>query len=70
LLASTTRPAKASSAGFKTELFYPRTWRETTVEQFINTVNDYIQWYNTSRIRMSLGAKSPIQFRQTLGVAA
>jgi putative transposase len=67
-------PDNAACEGFfgrlKTELFYPRTWRETTIEQFINVVNDYIRWYNTSRIKMSLGAKSPIQYRQTLGLAA
>jgi transposase InsO family protein len=67
-------PDNAACEGFfgrlKTELFYPRTWRETTVEQFINIVNDYIQWYNTSRIKMSHGAKSRILYRQTLGLAA
>lgn len=30
--------------GLKTELFYPRDWRTTTVDQFIKVVDSYIRW--------------------------
>ncbi|MDB5939770.1 MAG: Integrase, catalytic region, partial [Polaromonas sp.] len=34
----------------KTELFYPRDWHATTLEQFIQSVDAYIRWYNEKRI--------------------
>lgn len=54
----------------KTELFYPRDWTATTVEQFVIEVDSYIRWYNEKRIKISLGALSPIEYRQRLGIAA
>ncbi|WP_228536293.1 IS3 family transposase, partial [Noviherbaspirillum malthae] len=35
----------------KTELFYPRNWHSTTIEQFIEVVDSYIRWYNEKRIK-------------------
>ncbi|MHB1452778.1 MAG: IS3 family transposase, partial [Saccharofermentanales bacterium] len=29
---------------------------------------EYIKWYNYKRIKMSLGGKSPIQYRTSLGL--
>lgn len=54
----------------KTELFYPRDWTATTVEQFVIEVDSYIRWYNEKRIKISLGSLSPIEYRQRLGIAA
>lgn len=54
----------------RTELFYPRDWRATTVDQFIEVVDSYIRWYNAKRIKVSLGSLSPIEYRQSLGIAA
>ncbi|MCH8530896.1 MAG: IS3 family transposase, partial [Saccharospirillum sp.] len=31
---------------------------------------EYIRWYNEARIKMSLGGISPIEYRQSLGIAA
>jgi putative transposase len=53
----------------KSALFYPRNRRNTTIEQFIDGVNRYIEWYNEKRIKLSLGARSPIEYRQHLGLA-
>ncbi len=64
-------PADASEGFFgrlKTELFYPRDWKTTTIEQFIKEVDNYIRWYNEKRIKMSLGARSPIEYRNSLGI--
>ncbi|HOV94971.1 MAG TPA: IS3 family transposase [Spirochaetales bacterium] len=36
----------------------------------IGTLDKYLQWYNTARIKMSLGGKSPVQYRLSLGFAA
>jgi transposase InsO family protein/transposase-like protein len=67
-------PDNAACEGFfgrlKTELFYPRDWRATTVDQFIEAVDSYIRWYNAKRIKVSLGSLSPIEYRQSLGIAA
>lgn len=67
-------PDNAACEGFfgrlKTELFYSREWRNTTIDQFIETVDSYIRWYNAKRINVSLGSLSPIEYRQSLGIAA
>lgn len=54
----------------KTEFFYPRRWAGFTMEQFIAELDGYIHWYNETRIKMSLGGKSPVEYRQSLGIAA
>ena len=53
----------------KTEFFYPRDWRAFSVAQFIDAVDAYIRWYNETRIKMSLGGRSPIEYRESLGLA-
>ena len=52
----------------KTEMFYPRDWRSTTIEQFIQALDSYIRWYNEKRIKPSLGYLSPIEYRESLGL--
>nr|WP_255378714.1 MULTISPECIES: IS3 family transposase [Acidovorax] len=49
---------------------YPRDRKGTTIEQFIEVVDSYIRWYNEKRIKISLGALSPIEYRVSLGLAA
>lgn len=67
-------PDNAACEGFfgrlKTELFYPRNWQATTIEQFIEAVDSYIRWYNEKRIKISLGSLSPVEYRESLGLAA
>jgi len=67
-------PDNAACEGFfgrlKTELFYPRDWRSTTIEQFIEVVDSYIRWYNEKRIKISLGSLSPIEYRESLELTA
>ena len=54
----------------KTELFYPRSWQCASIEQFIYAVDSYIRWYNQSRIKISIGALSPVEYRRSLGISA
>ncbi|KAF0284745.1 IS3 family transposase [Spiribacter roseus] len=54
----------------KVEFFYARQWTGTTMEQFIAERDAYVRWYNETRIKMSLGGRSPIEYRQALGIAA
>ena len=37
---------------------------------FINELNSYIDWYNTKRIKKSLGYMSPVEYRHSLGLSA
>ena len=66
-------PDNAACEGFfgrlKTELFYPRNWQETTIEEFIQIVDSYIHWYNEKRIKVSLGSLSPLEYRASLGIS-
>jgi len=66
-------PDNAACEGFfgrlKTEMIYPRDWKATTIEQFIEVVDSYIRWYNEKRIKISLGSRSPIEYRQSLGLS-
>lgn len=65
-------PDNAACEGFfgrlKTEMFYPRDWRSTTIAQFIEALDAYIRWYNEKRIKISLGYLSPIEYREHLGL--
>jgi transposase InsO family protein/transposase-like protein len=54
----------------KTEFFYPRQWAGVSIEEFVAKLDEYIRWYNETRIKMSLGGISPIEYRQSLGIAA
>ena len=67
-------PDNAACEGFfgrlKAELFYPRDWQATTIEQFIQVVHSNIRWYNEKRIKRSLGSLSPLEYRDSLGLTA
>jgi transposase InsO family protein len=66
-------PDNAACEGFfgrlKNELFYSRNWLCTTTEEFMVALDEYIRWYNEGRIKLSLGARSPIEYRRHLGIA-
>lgn len=54
-------PDNAACEGFfgrlKNEIFYNRNWNRITIEAFINTLDEYMHWYNEKRIKMSLGGQ-------------
>ena len=52
----------------KNEMFYGRDWAGITLEKFICFLDRYIRWYNEKRIKLSLGAMSPVKYRQHLGI--
>jgi transposase InsO family protein len=37
---------------------------------FIDKLDNYLRWYNEKRIKMSLGAMSPVDYRRSIGLAA
>lgn len=67
-------PDNAACEGFfgrlKSEMYYRRNWVDTTLDEFMRQLDSYIRWYNQHRIKLSLGALSPIEYRQRLGIAA
>ena len=54
----------------KNEMFYNRDWYDTSIQQFIGILNEYLIWYNDRRIKESLGYMSPREYRQSLGLVA
>jgi hypothetical protein len=42
----------------------------TSTEEFVATLDAYIRWYNDTRIKDSLGFRSPVEHRRDLGIAA
>ena len=67
-------PENAACEGFfgrlKNEMFYGRSWGGVPMDDFINEINGYIEWYNTKRIKQSLGYMSPVEYRHSLGLTA
>lgn len=66
-------PDNAACEGFfgrlKNELFYPRDWEATTIQQFVETVDSYLRGYNEKRIKISARSLSPFEYRVSLGLA-
>ena len=53
----------------KAEMYHGETF--TTVEEFTTAINDYIHWYNTTRVQQRLKGLTPMQYRsQTLEASA
>jgi transposase InsO family protein/transposase-like protein len=67
-------PDNAACEGFfgrlKNEMFYDEDWRDVTLHDFTNLLDEYIHWYNNERIKVSLGGMSPLAYRRSLGIAA
>lgn len=67
-------PDNSAYEGFfgrlKNEMFYGQSWKGITIESFMCELDEYLKWYNHSRIKMSLDGMSPILYRRSLGLAA
>ncbi len=67
-------PDNAACEGFfgrmKNEMFYHRRWVGVSLEDFCARIDQYITWYNEKRIKMSLGGRSPLEYRKALGLAS
>ena len=50
-------PDNSACEGFfgrmKNEMFYGLKWEDTSVDEFIQIVNDYMEWYREKRIKVS-----------------
>ena len=67
-------PDNAACEGFfgrlKNEMYYNRNWNDVSMHEFIELLDEYIQWYNEKRIKLSLGGLSPAEYRRSLRAAA
>ena len=67
-------PDNSAMEGFfgrmKVEMFYGRSWRGVSIEGFMDAVDAYIRWYNSDRIKVTLDGMSPVQYRESRGLAA
>ena len=54
----------------KNEMFYNRKWFGVSIAKFLDILNSYLHWYNEQRIKMSLGAMSPLEHWRSLNLAA
>jgi len=67
-------PDNSACEGFfgrlKNEMFYCRSWKGISIHQFVDELISYLRWYNEKRIKMSLGAMSPMDYRRSIGLAA
>jgi putative transposase len=52
----------------KTEFIYLHDWRAFTLAQFIDAVDAYIRLCSESRIKLSIGGRSPIEYRKSPGL--
>lgn len=68
LLTSRCINQRGAGQRIKNEMFYGRNWAGITLEKFICFLDWYIRWYNEKRIKLSLGAMSPVKYRQHLGI--
>ena len=67
-------PDNSACEGFfgrlKNEMFYNRSWIGVSINDFCAQLDDYIYWYNEKRIKISLGGRSPLDYRRSLGLAS
>ncbi|NLB21569.1 MAG: IS3 family transposase [Clostridium sp.] len=65
-------PDNSACEGFfgtiKQEMFYNRTWGNVSIENFVEYLNTYLEWYSNDRIKSSLNYMSPIEYRKSLGL--
>lgn len=54
----------------KNEFFHYRDWSGVSTEEFMERLDAWLRYYNDGRIKKSLGWKSPMQYRRSLGIAA
>lgn len=65
-------PDNAACEGFfgqmKNEMFYGRCWLGTTIQEFMQGVDNYLHWYREKRIKLGLGGMSPLEYRESHGI--
>lgn len=52
----------------KNEMFYGRNWNNISIKTFICILNDYMNWYSSKRLKITLDGLSPINYRKFKGL--
>ncbi len=67
-------PDNSECEGFfgrlKNKTFYDRTWSNEDRNELIKKFDECRYWYNKKRIKISLGAMSPLEYRRRLNLSA
>jgi putative transposase len=63
-------PCEGFFGHVKNEMFYGRSWAGVSIEEFIEILDRYLRWFYEKRIKISLGGRSPMEYRRSLGLAA
>ena len=65
-------PDNSACEGFfgrmKNEMYYGKCWNDVHADVFIKIIDDYMTWYRTKRVKISLGGMSPLEYRRSLGI--
>ena len=51
----------------KQEFYYPRDWSGTTVGEFMDELDRWMEWFRSGRISQRLGWLTPNEYRLSLG---
>ena len=66
-------PDNSACEGFfgrmKMEMYYGIKWDNIHAEEFIKIITDYMAWYRSERIKLTLGGQSPLEYRRSLGIS-
>ena len=54
----------------KVEMFKRGDWSTATLDDLEEAIHSYIKWYNARRRKRSLGGLSPMEYRESMGLAA
>ena len=46
----------------KNEMFYPYSWNNMSLKQFVDILDDYIHWYALKQIKLSLATSNPLEY--------
>lgn len=67
-------PYNAACEGFfgrlKNEFYYGESWIDVSVGDFVEQLDEYLEWYNHKRIKLSLGGVSMMKYRQSMNFVA
>lgn len=54
----------------KNEFFYDRDWKDVTIDEFVDLLDQCMRYYRDRRIKEPLGWMNPMQYRKSLGLVA
>ncbi len=61
-------PCEGFFGHVKNEMFHGRPWGGVSTEAFIKELDSYLRWFYEKRIKVSLGGRSPMEYRRSLGL--